>query len=168
MRITPELLAKYRTTEAVSLHLNNAYGGGDMAGLINRLMPKVVSARTHGVIDYVHAGLNFAAAALLRNTNRRASKAAFAIGAGVLANALLTDYPLGLFRVYSFRFHGAVDYGLATTTASVPRLLGIEDLPEARFFKLQSTAEALIAGLTDYQDESAFRRRRSFSSRRVA
>jgi len=139
-----------------------------MPGLMHRLTPKVVSARTHGVIDYVHAGLNFAAAVLLRNSNRRASKAAFAIGAGVLANALLTDYPLGVFRLYSFRLHGAVDYGLATTSASVPRLLGIEDLPEAHFFKLQSTAEALVAGLTDYKDGSAFRRRRSFSSRRAA
>jgi hypothetical protein len=139
-----------------------------MAGLITRLTPKVLSVRTHGVIDYVHAGLNFAAAALLRNTNRRASKAAFAIGAGGLANALLTDYPLGLFRVYSFRLHGAVDYGLATTSASVPRLLGIEGLPGARFFKLQSTAEAVVAGLTDYKDVSASRRRRSFSSRRAA
>lgn len=139
-----------------------------MAGLMNRLTPKVVSARTHGVIDYVHAGLNFAGAVLLRNTNRRASKAAFAIGAGVLANALLTDYPLGVFRVYSFRLHGAVDYGLATMSASLPRLLGIEDLPGARFFKLQSTAEALVAGLTDYKDVSAFRRHRSFSSREAA
>ena len=139
-----------------------------MAGLMNRLTPKVLSGRTHGVFDYVHAGLNFAAAALLRNTNRRASKAAFAIGAGVLANALLTDYPLGLFRVYSFRLHGAVDYGLATTSASVPRLLRIEGLPGARFFKLQSTAEAVVAGLTDYKDVSASRRRRSFSPRRAA
>jgi hypothetical protein len=139
-----------------------------MAGLINRLTPKVLSVRTHGIIDYVHAGLNFAAALLLRNTNRRASNAAFAIGAGVLANALLTDYPLGVFRAYSFRLHGAVDYGLATTSASVPRLLGIEDLPEARFFKLQSTAEALVAGLTDYKEASVSRRGRSFSSRRAA
>ena len=138
-----------------------------MAGLMNRLTPKVLAVRTHGVIDYAHAGLNFAAAALLRNTNRRASKAAFAIGAGVLANALLTDYPFGVFRVYSFRLHGAVDYGLATTSASVPRLLGIEHLPEARFFKLQSTAEALVAALTDYKDESVSPRRRSFSSRRA-
>jgi len=139
-----------------------------MAGLMNRLTPKVLGVRTHGVIDYVHAGLNFAAAALLRNTNRRASKAAFAIGAGVLANALLTDYPLGVFRVYGFRLHGAVDHGLATTSASVPRLLGIKDLPEARFFTLQSTAAALVAGLTDYKDVSVSRRRRSFSPRRAA
>jgi hypothetical protein len=151
------------------VHLNKAtLEEATMPGLMNRLTPKVVSAKTHGAIDYLHAGLNFAAAALLRNTNRRASKAAFAIGTGVLANALLTDYPLGVFRVYSFRLHGALDYGLAATSGSVPRLLGIEDLPEARFFKWQSTAEAVIAGLTDYKDRGGFRRRRSFSSRRAA
>jgi hypothetical protein len=142
------------------VHLNKAaLEEATMPGLMNRLTPKVVSARTHGVMDYVHAGLNFAAAALLRNTNRRASKAAFAIGTGVLANALLTDYPLGVFRVYSFRMHGAVDYGIAAASTSMPRLLGIEDEPEARFFTWQGTGEGVIAAMTDYRDATGSRRR---------
>jgi hypothetical protein len=140
-----------------------------MPGLLNRLLPKVISPKTHAVIDYIHAGTNFAAGALFRRKNPRASNAAFALGASILANALMTDYPLGVFRRHSFRVHGALDYGVAAASAAMPRLLGIEDMPEARYFKLQGTGEWLIAGLTDYNDTTGARRRsRLFPHRRAA
>ena len=44
----------------------------------------------------------------------------FRAGASVLANALMTDYPLGAFRLYSFRVHGALDYGVAAASAAIP------------------------------------------------
>ena len=51
----------------------------------------------------------------------------------------------------------------------MPRLLGIEDEPEARYFKMQGTGEALIAGMTDYSDTQGARRRgRLFERRRAA
>src|ERR1700741_4553291 len=83
-----------------------------MAGIVKE-GPKVISARTHAVIDYLHAGTNFVAAALLWKRNRRAAVGALALGAGVLGNALMTDYPLGVFRLYSFKVHGLLDYGVA-------------------------------------------------------
>ena len=52
-----------------------------MPGIMSRLLPKVISAKTHGVIDYVHAGTNLVVGGLLRRRNRRASNAAFALGA---------------------------------------------------------------------------------------
>ena len=59
-----------------------------MAGLtIDDAMPRIIDAKTHGIIDYIHAGTNFLAAALFRK-NRRARNAALALGAGVRANAL--------------------------------------------------------------------------------
>lgn len=140
-----------------------------MPGLMHRVAPKVISARNHGIIDYIHAGTNLVAGALFRRKNRRASNAAFALGASILANALMTDYPMGAFRMYSFKAHGALDYGIAAASGAVPRLLGIEDLPEARFFKMQSTGEALIAALTDYGDTAGSRRGgRLFQSHRAA
>jgi len=140
-----------------------------MPGIMSRVLPKVISPRTHGIIDYIHAGTNFVAGALFRRRNPRASNAAFALGAGILVNALMTDYPLGVFRRYSFRVHGALDYGVAAASASMPRLLGIEDEPEARYFKMQGTGEALIAGMTDYSDTQGARRRgRLFERRRAA
>src|ERR1700756_2916112 len=104
-----------------------------MPGIMSLLLPKVISPRTHAVIDYIHAGANFVAGALLHRRSPRASNAAFALGAGILVNALMTDYPLGVFRRYSFRVHEALDYGIATTSASMPKLLAIDGRAEAQF-----------------------------------
>ena len=145
-----------------------------MAGLgIDDVFPKVISARTHAVIDYIHAGTNFLAAALFRRRNSRASGAAFALGVGVLANALMTDYELGVFRLYSFKVHGMLDYGVAATSAAMPALLGIQESAEARYFHAQGIGETAIAGISDYDDNSGARRYktsnvRQFRSRRVA
>jgi len=139
-----------------------------MPGIMSLLLPKVISPKTHAVIDYIHAGTNFVAGALLRRRSRRASNAAFALGAGILVNALMTDYPLGVFRRYTFRVHGALDYGIATTSASMPKLLAIEDRPEARFFRRQATAEGVIAAMTDYNGSRVARRRRVSEFRRAA
>src|SRR5438874_13460566 len=132
-----------------------------MSGLlIDDAFPGVISAKTHGIIDYIHAGTNFVFAALFRRTNKRASAAAFALGAGVLANALMTDYLLGVFRVYSFKVHGALDYGVAASCAAIPIVLGIEDDPESAYFNLQGAGETLIAAVSDYNDDSGSRRTR--------
>ena len=141
-----------------------------MPGIMSRLAPKVISPKTHGIIDYVNAGANILAGVLFRRSGRRrASNAAYALGAGLLANALMTDYPLGVFRQYNFRVHGALDYGIAAASTSMPRLLGIEDEPEARFFKWQGTGEGVVAAMTDYSDARGSRRRgRLFQHRRAA
>ena len=96
-----------------------------MAGLVTR-GPKIISARTHAVIDYIHAGTNFLVAAMFWKRNRRrAAKGAFALGAGVLANALMTDYPGGVFRLYPFKVHGVLDYGVAAASGFMPEMAGI-------------------------------------------
>jgi hypothetical protein len=121
-----------------------------MAGIITKAPPKVIGARTHSAMDYIHAGTNFLVGAMFRRTNRRASNAAFALGAGVLANALLTDYPLGVFRVYSFKVHGILDCAVAAASAATPRMLGISDSPEAKYFRIQGAAVTGVVFMTDY------------------
>jgi len=130
-----------------------------MPGIMSRLAPKVVSPKAHGIIDYANAGANLLAGALFRRRNPRASNAAFALGASILANALMTDYPPGVFRRYSFRVHGALDYGIAAASTSMPRLLGIDDASEARFFKWQGTGQGVFSAMTDYGDARGSRRR---------
>jgi hypothetical protein len=145
-----------------------------MAGLsIDNALPRLISAKTHGIIDYIHAGTNFVAAAVFRNRDRRASNAALALGAGVLVNAMMTDYPLGVFRKYDFKVHGALDYGVAAASAAIPAWLGIEDSAAARYFHLQGAGEFGIAGVSDYDDDSGSKRRRRgklrlFSRRKAA
>jgi hypothetical protein len=140
-----------------------------MAGLtIDDGMPRVISARTHSVIDYIHVATNFLVAALFRSRryrNRAASNAALALGAGVLANSLMTDYELGVFRLYSFKVHGVLDYGVAAASAAMPALLGFEDTPEAKFFYMQGAGETAIAGVSDYDDQSGSKRNQADISR---
>src|SRR5206468_10600939 len=85
-----------------------------MSGLkFDDFAPKVISSKTHSIIDYIHAGANFVAAALFyKRGNSRAGHAAAALGAGVLMNALMTDYEYGVFRVWSFKTHGILDYSV--------------------------------------------------------
>jgi hypothetical protein len=131
-----------------------------MAGLgIDNGFPRVISSRTHAAIDYVHAATNFLAGALFRKRDRAAAVAAFFLGANVLTNALMTDYELGVFRTWNFRMHGILDYAVAVTSAMLPALLGLEeDSAEARYFYAQGAGETLIAGISNYSDDSGAER----------
>jgi hypothetical protein len=130
-----------------------------MAG-ITKVAPKIISARTHAVIDYIHAATNFAVAAIFWKRNRRrAAKGAFALGAAVLGNALMTDYPGGVFRLYPFKVHGILDYGVAAASGFMPEMTGLRPhTGEGKFFRVQATGETAIAAITNYDDNSGARR----------
>lgn len=126
---------------------------------IRKYVSKVISPPTHAVIDYVHAGVNVAVGAFFWKRNRKAAAGAFALAAGILANALMTDYPLGVFRLYSFKAHGALDYGVAAASSAMPTVLGFKKDPEARYFNLQGPGESAIAAITDYSDDTGATRK---------
>ena len=129
-----------------------------MAGIFSR-EPKVISARNHALIDYISAGVHFAAAAVFWKRNRRAAAGALALGGAVLANSLMTDYPLGVFRRYSFKVHGLVDYGIAAITSAMPEMVGNpRGAAPSRFFRVQGIREVGVAAITDYNDDSGARR----------
>jgi len=137
--------------------------------LIDYVVPKVISAKTHGIIDYVHAGTNFLAGALLARRDRRAATGALLLGAGALANALMTDYPLGVFRLYSFETHRALDYSFASVSAGMPKLMGIESGLAKSFFRMQGVGGTAVARLTNYRDRSGAKHlRREMRFRRRA
>src|SRR5690349_19630346 len=139
-----------------------------MAGLpIDRGMPKVIDAKVHGIIDYIHAATNFTVGALFWHRNKRASIAAMALGANVLCNALNTDYPLGVFRLYDFKVHGWLDYATAATSAALPAILGFAGEPEAFYFYGQGAGESVIAGISDYDDNSGTQRKNVAEIRRI-
>lgn len=132
-----------------------------MSGLVvDNGFPKLISQKTHSIIDYLHAGTNFLAGALFwRRGNRAAANAAFFLGSNVLLNTLMTDYEYGVFRVWSFKVHGVLDYAVAATSAGIPAMLDLdEDSAEARYFYGQGAGETLIAGVSDYDDNSGARR----------
>jgi hypothetical protein len=129
-----------------------------MAGLgFDNFFPRVIDSKTHAVIDYVHAATNFVAAAKFSKTDKRAAIAAAALGAAVLGNALMTDYELGVFRLYSFKVHGILDYGVAAASAIMPPMLGLDTKGEKYYYYGQGVAEFNTAGMTNYDDDSGSR-----------
>jgi hypothetical protein len=125
--------------------------------LIADRMPKMIGPKTHAIIDYAVAATFFTAAALFWRRHKRAAVSSLFCGAAVTANALLTDYPGGAWKEYSFDTHGKIDAGLAGLTATLPSAMFFRDDDEARFFLATGIAETAITALTDFSSGSEYR-----------
>jgi hypothetical protein len=119
---------------------------------VEKRLPKVIDARTHGIIDYCHAAFFLGMAWFLRKREPRASWAALATGSFLMAEALCTDYPLGVVKQLPFEAHGRVDAAFAASSMALPRILHFEGTPAAAVFKGNSLAVATMVGLTDWKD----------------
>jgi len=117
--------------------------------LENRL-PKVIDARTHGIIDYCHAAFFLGMAWTCRKSNPRASFAALLTGGFVLAESMLTDYPMGVTRVIPFEQHGRMDSAFAAASLAIPTVFGFANTPAVGIFRANAVVEAVIVGMTDY------------------
>ena len=113
-------------------------------------VPKVIDPSTHAILDYLSAGAFLAMGFGLRNRHRTASNLAFCNGAAVLGLSLMTDYPGGVFRLISFKTHGAIDVLQAGMTALGPAMLGFAGEPEAQMFHMQAAVEAAVTAATDW------------------
>ena len=121
---------------------------------LQKRLPKVISPELHGLIDYAHAGFFVCAGFFLWKRNRPAAVAAFATGACVLSESLITDYPLGLEPVISFETHGKLDAAMASASLLAPQLLGFRDSGAATLFRVNAVVSGAIVGLTDYAGTS--------------
>lgn len=127
----------------------------DVLNTVEKRLPKVIDARTHGVIDYCHAAFFFGMALLCRKNNPRAASAALATGAFVLVESLLTDYPLGVKAAIPFSTHGRMDAAFAASSLAVPKMLGFEHTGAATVFKVNAFVESAVVVLTDFSSEHA-------------
>jgi hypothetical protein len=118
-------------------------------------LPKVISPKMHGMIDYGHAAFFFGFALLCRKNNKTAAMAALGTGAFILVQSLLTDYPLGVKPVISFETHGKMDAAFASSSWMIPKVLGFAGTKEAQVFEMNSAVEASVVGLTDWNNERA-------------
>ncbi len=123
--------------------------------MIEKRMPKVLDARTHGAIDYAYSALFLGMALLCRKSNPPAAGAALGTGAFLLAQSLLTDYPLGVKPVFSFEAHGKMDASFASASWAIPRIFGFRGTAAARVFQINSVVGALVVGMTDFNSERA-------------
>ena len=113
-------------------------------------MPKVISPKTHAIIDYATAGAFIGMGIFLWRRNKRAAMASLICGGAEAATSLLTDYPGGVWRLMSFRVHGGIDMGLATLAGSMPEMMNFDESRASRFFTVQSLRIAAVTGLTDF------------------
>ena len=113
-------------------------------------VPKVLDARGHAVMDYLTAGTFLSLGLVFRRRHRRASALAFVHGASVLAASLMTDYPGGVWRRFSFRTHRTLDIMQASLVALGPAVLGFAADAEAQAFHGQALLEAGVIAATDW------------------
>lgn len=123
-------------------------------------MPKKISPRVHAALDYAVAGSFLLAGALFWKRNRRAAVGSLLCGGATAAVSLLTDYSGARSKPISYSMHGQIDTGLIAMTAAMPRLMNIEDEPQARFFSGQAMAKTAITAMTNFDTE---RRKKSRS-----
>lgn len=113
-------------------------------------MPKFIGPKTHTVLDYAVTGCFVLMAVRFWRSNRRASLGSLLCAGAATANILLTDYPGGSRDLIDYRTHGTIDAGLAGLSATMPRLMGFADEPEAGFFQVQAVVETAITSVTDF------------------
>ncbi|HKU23184.1 MAG TPA: hypothetical protein VJQ50_19395 [Terriglobales bacterium] len=131
--------------------------------LSNRL-PKVISPRTHAIIDYATAGTFFLMTGLMWKRHKRAAIAALGCGINEVTNAMLTDFPGGVAGVISYPTHLKMDAGFAGVVASLPNLLGFTDEWPSIYFRSQGMAIAANAGMSDVGAFRGRRGRREFAA----
>ncbi len=137
--------------------------------LSNRL-PKVISPKTHAIIDYATAGSFFLMGALLWRNHKRAAIGSMVCGAVEANTAMMTDYPGGVAKIISFETHGKINAGFAGFVGMLPTLLGFGGEKESWFFRGQAMGLAAVTGMTDfeYYEEAQSRRRARRRERRAA
>lgn len=120
--------------------------------LLTKHMPKVISPKTHAVLDYVTAGTFLAGGILLltRRRDKRAGISALVCGVAETITSLLTDYPGGVTDLISFPTHGKIDMGFAAMTATLPEFMDFADSADMGFFRAQALLVTANAGLTDF------------------
>ena len=105
------------------------------AKLVTNRMPKVISPRTHAIIDYAMAASFFGMAAFFGRRNKRAAVSALLCGAAETITSLCTDYPGGVVREINFKTHGTIDFALSGLAASLPGMLRFNDEPGSKVFQ---------------------------------
>jgi hypothetical protein len=123
--------------------------------LLETRLPKVISPKTHGIIDYAHAAFFFTMGMLCRRSNKAAARAAFATSGFILAQSLLTDYPYGWKPLIPFETHGKMDSAFASVSWAMPTLFGFRGTKAAKVFEGNSLAEASVVGMTDWSSTRA-------------
>lgn len=121
-----------------------------MQFLLEKLPPKIISPKTHHILDYLTIGAFFAMGAIWWKSRRRAAIAAIANGAFVAVYTPLTDYEGEGNKPVSLQTHRDLDRIQAGMAALAPNILRFGDDASAHFFRGQALNETAVIGMTDW------------------
>lgn len=130
--------------------------GTKVVEAVGNRLPKVISPKAHAIFDYVQLGAFTVMGFLFWKKNRRASVAAFCCAAAEATNVLLTDYPGGVAKVFSFETHGRVDSAMAGAIATLPNILGFSEKPQAKHFRIRGGVIAGVTVLTRFREKEPY------------
>ncbi len=131
-----------------------------MARTAFKKMPRPISPRVHGMIDYSTSAAVAAAPAVI-SVPRAARNLFEGLATGYTGLSSVTDYPLSLKRLVPFKLHGAAELAIAAILPAMPWLLGFANDRAARNMCFGLSALTLVvSALTDW-DQSNRRRRRA-------
>src|SRR3954467_6078091 len=94
---------------------------------------KVLNPTVHGVLDYLLA-LAFLVLPAMLGFSEPAARLAHMVGLFYIAAALLTRYPLGLFKLIPFPVHGVLESIMALAWIACPWLFRFSDNAPGRNF----------------------------------
>jgi hypothetical protein len=120
--------------------------------LVDR-MPKPISPRIHGALDYTTSAM-VAAVPVAMDFPPTARRLFQSLAAGYTGLSAVTDYPLSVRRVVPFKGHGAAELGIAALLPMAPWLLGFSKHRAARNLCYGLAAlTVVVAALTDWDGE---------------
>jgi hypothetical protein len=119
------------------------------ATILKILIMKMISTKTHGVMDYVVAVLLIASPWLFGFHEHRASTLIpIALGIATICYSMITDYEMSITKVLTMRGHLILDMLSGAVLAASPWIFGFSDyvyMPHLVF----GVAEIAIAAMTD-------------------
>jgi hypothetical protein len=115
-------------------------------------MQKPISARAHGLLDYVVVVV-FALAPTVLGLTGLAALLAYALAGVHLVMTLLTAFPLGVLRVIPFRVHGLVE--VVVGPALVVLALALFSGAAWGFYLFMGSVILVVWALTDYRSPIA-------------
>jgi Na+/proline symporter len=120
-----------------------------VAKVVTKPVPRMISPKSHSMLDYVTAGVFLASAGFFWRRNKRAAIASLVSGTAVAAVSAMTEYPGGVNGVFGLAKHRDIEVGLAAMVATMPAFFSFEDEPEKNFFRIQGVLMTCLSELTD-------------------
>lgn len=112
-------------------------------------MKKILTPTLHGYLDYVTVVL-FLAAPFVLGLTGMAGIFAYVLAVIHLAMTLLTDFPLGVYKLVPFSLHGWIERGVGPMLVVVPYIFGFTDTG-TMFYVAIGIVLIIVGLLTDYQ-----------------